>query len=85
MLAQSSNLIGLNVYTNNGMSVGKVTDLILDFDRMSIYGLYIENTNPELVEDGVAISVPFRIVKSIGEIIILRVFPNFVRVSREEA
>ncbi|MHB8396584.1 MAG: PRC-barrel domain-containing protein [Thermoplasmataceae archaeon] len=83
MLSQASNLIGLSVYTSNGIGVGKVTDLILDFDRTSIYGLYIEHTNPDLVENGVAISVPYRIVKSIGEIVLLRVFPPFVKVNRE--
>jgi sporulation protein YlmC with PRC-barrel domain len=85
MLAQSSTLIGLNVYTLAGISVGSVTDLIVDFDRMAIYGLYVEETNPELVEGGVAISIPYRMVKSIGEIVILKDFPPFVKVRGEDS
>ncbi|HDJ27410.1 MAG: photosystem reaction center subunit H [Thermoplasmata archaeon] len=80
MLKEGTELIGMDVYTDKAIHLGKVDDLLLDVRRMKVYGLYIGHTNPNLVEDGVAVSVPYRWVKAVGEIIILKKFPPYVSV-----
>ncbi len=81
VLAKVTKLEKLKVYSDKGLYVGAVDDVIIDFEKGSIYGLYIENTNSELVESGAAISIPYRLVKTIGHVIILKGFPEFVKVN----
>lgn len=81
MLAEVTELFGIDVYSDKGILVGTVADIILDVEHQSIHGLYIENSNPSLVEGGAAISIPYRWIKAIGEIVLLKMFPNFVKVS----
>ncbi|MCL4314203.1 MAG: PRC-barrel domain-containing protein [Candidatus Thermoplasmatota archaeon] len=84
MKIEATTIIGLSVYTNSAVSVGEVTDLILDFNTNSIYGLYIQETNPELVDGGVPVSVPYRLIKALYNIIILKAFPEHIKVKLEE-
>ncbi|WP_400260036.1 PRC-barrel domain-containing protein [Candidatus Methanomassiliicoccus intestinalis] len=78
MLEEASELIGLQVYTSAGIYLGNVTNLVVDFDKKKVEGLFINETNPLLVEESKAVSVPFRWIQSIGDIIILRYFPKRV-------
>ncbi len=80
MLTEITELYDIKVYSDRGILIGSVKDVILDTDEQSIYGLYIENTNQELVEGGSAISIPFRWIKAVGEIILLKKFPQVVKV-----
>ena len=80
MLIEITKLFGLKVYTHKGALLGQVDDVIVDFDRASVYGIYIERSNPDLVENGAAISIPYRMVKAIDEIVILKNFPEKVKV-----
>lgn len=81
MLSKVTNLENLKVYTDKGIFVGNVDDVILDFEKGSIYGLYVENTNAELVEAGASISIPYRLVKTVGHVILLKGFPEFVKIN----
>lgn len=81
MLAKVTKLENLKVYTDKGLYVGAVDDIIMDFEKGSVYGLYIENTNAELVEAGTSISIPYRLVKTIGHVILLKGFPEFVKIN----
>ena len=83
MLEEATNLIGLEVYTDKGIRLGTVDNIRIDITDHVIDGLFINETNPLLVEEGVAINVPFRWVMAIGEIIILRYFPE--RITLPEA
>jgi len=46
-------------------------------------GVFVGETNPLLVEGSKAVSVPYRWVQSVGDIVILRYFPK--RVSLKKA
>ena len=50
MLTETSELTGLEVYTQNGLMLGAVEDLVFDAQKQKVYGLFIERTNPVLVE-----------------------------------
>lgn len=79
-----TNLIGLEIYTDKGYKLGTVDDVMLDTESQSIYGLYVERTNEGLVEDGVSVLVPYRWVRAVGDVILLKRFPPFVSVSTTE-
>jgi len=78
-----SELIGLQVYTRNGVFVGSVDNLVIDVDKNTIYGLFIRETNPLIVEGATSISIPYRWVSNVGDIILLRFFPSKVSTSGE--
>lgn len=83
MLAEVTELLGTEVYSDKGILVGKITDVILDMERQYIHGLFIDKSNPGLVEGGASISIPYRWIKAIGEIILLKKFPEFVKIEDE--
>lgn len=58
--------------------MGDVSNLIVDVERGKIDGIFIAETSPALVDGGKAISVPYRWVQSVGDIVILRSFPKRV-------
>ncbi|GEM_PF-402929 len=79
MLEEVTEIIGREVYTPNAIYLGTVKDVVIDLDTNTIYGLFIERPNPALVEGGISVSVPYRWVSSIGDIVVLRYFPKFVK------
>ena len=83
MLTEVTELYGMSVYTDKGLMLGQVDDVIFDMEQQDIYGIYIASPNPEMVEMGSAVSIPFRWIKSIGEIILLRKFPSFLKIPQE--
>lgn len=82
MLEEASELIGLQVYTSQGMFLGNVSNLVVEVDENKVQGLFISNTNPLLVEGSKSVNVPYRWISSIGDIIILKYFPKRVAVKR---
>ena len=84
MLAEISELIGLQVYTKDAVFLGNVNNVILDVEGQTIEGLFIGGTNPLLIEDSQSVSVPFRWINSIGDIILLKYFPKKVSVSKSK-
>lgn len=78
-----SNIIGLEIYNPEGIFVGIVDEVIIDLSRMKAYGLYVEKANPTLVDDKISISIPFSWVRGIGDVVILRTFPDHVGVEAD--
>ena len=83
MLEEISELIGLQVYTSKGIYLGNVNNIIIDINTAKVEGLFISETNPLLVEDSKNVSVPFRWIQSVGDVVILRFFPGRVAVKTE--
>ena len=82
MQEEASNMIGLQVYTSQGIFLGNVSNLVVEVDENKVQGLFVSNTNPLLVEGSKAVNVPFRWISSIGDIVILKYFPKRVAVKR---
>lgn len=80
MLEECGNIIGLEVYSPEGIFVGKVDDLAVDPSNRTISGLMIREPSPVLVDQGVMIKIPYRWVQSIGDIVILKTFPKHVNI-----
>ncbi len=82
MLEEISELIGLQVYTSDGIFLGNVDNVVLDLDGQKVYGLFIGDTNPLLVEDSVPLNVPYRWIQAVGDIVLLRYFPKRVSLKK---
>ncbi len=82
MLEEISELIGLQVYTSDGMFLGNVDNIVIDLENRKINGLFIGDTNPLLVEDSIPVNVPYRWVQAIGDIVLLRYFPKRVSMKK---
>ena len=76
MLEEVNYLIGLEVYTPWGVRVGDITNIEIDIESSELDNLYIEETNDLVVERGESIMVPYRWIQSVGDIVILRYFPE---------
>lgn len=76
MLEEVTNLEGLEVFTPWGVKVGNISSVELDPEEAEISSLLLEETNPNLVEMGASLLVPFRWIQAVGDIIILRHFPQ---------
>ena len=85
LLEEISEIIGLQVYTQNGVFLGNVNNLVVDVDNGAVDGIFVGETNPLLVEGSRAVSVPYRWVQSVGDIVILRHFPKRVTTRKAPA
>ncbi|MCL2711928.1 MAG: PRC-barrel domain-containing protein [Methanomassiliicoccaceae archaeon] len=85
MLEEAGNLIGLSVYAPTGIFVGEVTNLVIDLKNNKVDGLFIESSNEAIADFGVSLNVPFRWVQSVGDVIILKAFPDRVHFTPKEA
>ena len=85
MLEEASELMGLQVYTSNGIFLGNVNNLVIDLENKRVDGLFVSETNPLLVEESKAVNVPFRWIQSVGDIILLKYFPKRVTTKKPAA
>ena len=79
-----TSFLKLPVYTREGTYVGHVKNVFLDIDEKRVSSLLVTNTNPSLVEGSIDVSVPYRWVNAVGDIVILSNFPDKVSTRKEE-
>jgi len=79
-----TSFLKLPVYTREGKYVGHVRNIFFDMDNKEVNSLLVTNTNPSIVEGTVDVSIPYRWVNSVGDIIILSYFPYKVSTRKKE-
>lgn len=83
-----TSLVGREVYSNNGVYVGEVEDLRLNIDGEAVTGLALGNLNTELLESEAegarGVILPYRWVRSVGDIILVNDVVERVRDPDEE-
>jgi len=86
MRTQVTEIFGLPVYTDRAVFIGNVDDVVLDVDQKKIAALAIGDLNPEIgeVKGYTGLQIPFRIVKSVGDIIIVRHIPGLFKSPAKE-
>ncbi len=86
MRTQITELFGLHVYTDRAVYVGNVDDVVIDVDGKKIDSLAVGNLNPEIgdLKGYKGIRIPFRIVKSIGDIVLIRHIAGVFRSSQKD-
>jgi len=73
MRTDLTSLFGLNIYTNTGVYVGKLQDLVIDIEDQKITGLAISDINRELFDlTSRGVIIPYRWVITAADIIIVR-------------
>ena len=84
MLDEITKMIGLAVYTPGGIFVGTADNIVFDVKNRKIDGIFVSEPNPVLVEHSVSVNIPYRWVQSVGDIIILKKFPDKVTLQDKE-
>ena len=70
-----SQLSGLQVYLPNGRLLGTVHDAVVEHASLLCTHLFVTDTPDDIVEGSIHVAVPWRWVRSIGDVVILRWFP----------
>lgn len=85
MRAELTSLFGLNIYTNNGVYVGKLQDLVIDVEEQKVTGLAVSDINRELFDlSSRGIIIPYRWVITAADIIIVRDVIQRYKKSKED-
>jgi len=73
MRAELTSLFGLNIYTNTGVYVGKLQDLVIDVEEQKVTGLAVSDINRELFDlSSRGMIIPYRWVITAADIIMIR-------------
>ena len=73
MQAEVSTLFGLNVYTDRGVYIGKVTDIQLDLSERKVSGLAVTRLNPDMFDDtNKGVVIPYRWVNAVADVVLIR-------------
>jgi sporulation protein YlmC with PRC-barrel domain len=74
MRNQITELFDLKVYTEKSVFVGEVEDILIDIDSKKMESIVVGKLNQQLVDikNYKGLKVPFRIIRSIGDIILVR-------------
>jgi sporulation protein YlmC with PRC-barrel domain len=73
MQAEVSTLFGLNIYTEKGVYIGKVNDVVLEVNEKKAIGLAATKLNPDMFDAGSkGVVVPFRWVTAVGDVVLIR-------------
>ncbi len=73
MQAEISTLFGLNVYTEKGVYIGKVTDVVLEVNDKKATGLAVTKLNPDMFEStDRGVVLPYRWVTAVGDVVLIR-------------
>jgi sporulation protein YlmC with PRC-barrel domain len=81
MKSQITELFDLKVYTEKSVFVGEVEDILIDIDSKKMESIVVGKLNQQLVDikNYKGLKVPFRIIRSIGDIILIRHLPGAFR------
>ncbi len=84
MMTELMEMLGLEVYTNEALYLGNVDNIVVDVESRNIYGIYVRNTNPILVEGSGSVLIPFRWIDAVGDMVLLKHFPDFISTGGKE-
>ncbi len=78
METQITDLFGLQIYTDKGMFVGEVEDVVIDVDSKKMEGLVVGKVNDQLFElkNYKGLKIPYRIISAIDDIVLIRHLPG---------
>ena len=71
----SSELRGMPVILPDGRYLGNVHDTVVDVDLWSCTHIFVMNPPENLVEDRIHIAIPWRWIRAIEDVVLLRWFP----------
>jgi len=86
MKSQISNLFGMNVYSDKAVFLGVVQDVVLDVANKKVGGLALSPVNKDIfdLKNYSGVVIPYRIVKEVKDIILVRHIPGAFKSQSEE-
>jgi len=73
MTGEITTLFGMKVFTDEGRYVGKIEDVIVDTNASAISGIVVVEYNKALIDSHArGVVIPYRLVKAVGDIVIIR-------------
>ncbi|UPW00033.1 PRC-barrel domain-containing protein [Halorussus gelatinilyticus] len=70
-----TNLVGREVYSNNGVFVGEVEDVRLNVEACTVTGIALGELNRDLFADVVGnengVMIPYRWVRAVGDVVLI--------------
>ena len=81
MKNQITEMFDLKVYTEKSVFVGEVEDILIDVESKKMESIVVGKLNQQLVDikNYKGLKIPFRIIRSIGDIVIIRHLPGAFR------
>ncbi|HUH78767.1 MAG TPA: PRC-barrel domain-containing protein [Methanoregula sp.] len=78
METQITELFGLQIYTDKGMFIGEVEDVVIDVDQKKMESIVVGKVNEELFElkNFKGLKIPYRIISAIDDIVLIRHLPG---------
>ena len=78
MEAHITELFGLQIYTDKGMFIGEVEDVVIDVDSKKIESVVVGKVNDQLFElkNYKGLKIPYRIISAIDDIVLIRHLPG---------
>jgi len=75
---QITDLFGLQIYTDKGMFIGEVEDVVIDVDAKKIESIVAGKVNDQLFEmkNFKGVKIPYRIISAIDDIVLIRHLPG---------
>ena len=80
MLVEVTSLYNLEVYTQKGIYLGRIYEVLVDIQKNIIYEIILGETNPTIIDESSSVGVPFRWVQSVSEIVVLKYFPGKIHI-----
>jgi len=85
MLVEMTELLGRQIYTPDGRLLGEVDNVVVDVEGAKIDGVFVAESSPLLVDESKPISVPYRWVSAVSDVVLLKYFPKRVSMKRAPA
>ncbi len=81
MKNQITEMFDLKVYTEKSVFVGEVEDILIDVESKKMESIVVGKLNQQLVDikNYKGLKIPFRIIRSIGDIVLIRHLPGAFR------
>ena len=78
MDTQITDLFGLQIYTDKGMFVGEVEDVVIDVDQKKMEAIVVGKVNDQIFEmkSFKGLKIPYRIISAIDDIVLIRHLPG---------
>ncbi|HNB03216.1 MAG: PRC-barrel domain-containing protein [Methanomicrobiales archaeon] len=81
MKNQITEMFDRKVYTEKSVFVGEVEDVLIDVESKKMESIVVGKLNQQLVDikNYKGLKIPFRIIRSIGDIVLIRHLPGAFR------
>lgn len=86
MRTEITSLLGLDVYTQKGIFLGRVDDAVLDTEAGMVSGLALGSLNKSLIDQkSKGIVVPFSTITAVGDIVLVRHIAKHAKNNRKDS